>query len=645
MAPKTLLAHVLISRQPVLRTSIKYHPSPILSVLAMQREVHKKMITYGISAILLAVLFTAVIFHIGIQPFYKPSSLPLDTFSSFEELENFLITNVEQAKNLEEKGWIPLLQGGEATRMDSETYGVTEAAPEYSETNLQVAGVDEADTVKTDGEYLYVISNNTIIILKAYPPEKAQILSRILLNETYNAQIYIDEDKLAVLGNNYAVAPTYRLYPYPYLGNTFLRVYDISNKSKPILTRTMDLNGTLSGSRRIGDYIYLAVNQPALQSKVGQTEQEVTLPKIYSDGTLIEIQATEVRYVNMTDIFYYFTTIIAVNIQNDTQEPTYEPFLTGSTATMYVSASNMYLTMPNNNVWILAAEVAARQDETLIYRVKLDNENILCEAQGAISGYILNQFSMDEYDNIFRVATTTWTHEGTKNNLYTLNMTLHTIGKLEDLAPRERIYSARFIGDRCYLVTFRQVDPFYVIDLKTPTEPKVLGYLKIPGFSGYLHPYDEQHIIGIGKQDGNVKLSLFNVTDVTKPTEAADPFIISASWSDTPVLRNHKAFLFAKSKQLLVLPISTNFPVFTDGKYYTTNHHQGAYVFNITLEGGFKLKGTITHQPVTSTTHYIEYSYEVQRTLYIENTLYTISEAKIKMNTLDTLQPINEIEL
>lgn len=609
----------------------------------MQREVHKKMITYGISAILLAVLFTAVIFQLGIKPFYKPTSLPLDTFSSFEELENFLITNIEQAKNLEEKGWIPLLQGGEATRMASETYGATEAAPEYSPTNIQVAGVDEADTVKTDGEYLYVISNNTIIILKAYRPETAQILSKITLNETYNAQIYVDEDKLAVLGNNYAVAPTYRLYPY--LGNTFLRVYDISDKSKPILTRTMDLNGTLSGSRRIGGYIYLAVNQPALQSRVGQTEQEVTLPKIYSDGTLIEIQATEVRYVNMTDIFYYFTTIIAVNIQNDTQEPTYEPFLTGSTATMYVSASNIYLTMPNNNVWILAAEVAARQDETLIYRVKLDNENILCEAQGAISGYILNQFSMDEYDNIFRVATTTWTNEGTKNNLYTLNMTLHTIGKLEGLAPRERIYSARFIGDRCYLVTFRQVDPFYVIDLKTPTEPKVLGYLKIPGFSGYLHPYDEQHIIGIGKQDGNVKLSLFNVTDVTKPTEAADPFIISASWSDTPVLRDHKAFLFAKSKQLLALPISTNFPVFKDGKYYTTNHHQGAYVFNITLEGGFKLKGTITHQPITSTTHYIEYHHQVQRTLYIGNTLYTISEARIKMNTLDTLQPINEIEL
>ncbi len=614
-----------------------------MCVLAMQREVHKKMITYGISGLLLAVLFTAAIFHLVIQPFYEPTFLPLDTFSSFEELENFLMTNVEQAKNLEEKGWIPLLQGGEATRMDSETYGATEAASDYSPTNIQVAGVDEADTVKTDGEYLYVISNNTIIILKAYPPEAAQILSKITLNETYNTQIYIDQDKLAVLGNNYVVAPTYRLYPY-YLGNTFLRVYDISNRSKPLLTRTMGLNGTLSGSRRIGDYIYLAVNQPALQSKVGQTEQEVTLPKIYSDDTLIEVQATEVRYVNMTDIFYYFTTIIAVNIQNDTQEPTYEPFLIGSTATMYVSARNMYLTMPNNNMWLLA-EVAARQDETLIYRVKLDQENILCEAQGAISGYILNQFSMDEYDNIFRVATTTWTNEGTKNNIYTLNMTLHTIGKLEGLAPGERIYSARFIGNRCYLVTFRQVDPFYVIDLKTPTKPKVLGYLKIPGFSGYLHPYDEQHIIGIGKQDSNVKLSLFNVTDVTAPTEAVDSFIISASWSDTPVLQDHKAFLFAKSKQLLVLPISTHFTVFKDGKYYTTNHYQGAYIFNITLEEGFKLKGTITHHPLTSTTYYIEYRHQVQRTFYIKNTLYTISEARIKMNTLDTLQPINEIEL
>jgi inhibitor of cysteine peptidase len=480
---------------------------------------------------------------------------------------------------------------------------------------------------------LYVVSNNTIFIVKAYPPETAQILSKIPLNQSYNTKIYIDEDKLAVLGSNsWYMEQTYRYYyPYSWSDKAFLKIYDISNRSQPTLTRNLRLNGSISGSRRIDDYIYIAVYQSAIQPKNDTLEQEVILPKIQSNDTLIEVQATEVRYVNMTDSLYYFTTIISVNIQDDAQEPTYESFLTGSTSTMYVSRTNMYLVMANNNMWIRAAKVGQRQDETLIYRVKLDQSDIVCEAYGAIPGYVLNQFSMDEYDGIFRVATTRWTNEGTKNNVYTLNMTLHTIGKLEDLAPGEQIYSARFIADRCYLVTFRQIDPFYVIDLETPTKPKILGYLKIPGFSGYLHPYDSQHIIGVGMQDGNVKLSLFNVTDVTTPTETAK-YIISASWSNTPVLNEHKAFLFSETKQLLALPI-------------TTQNSQGAYIFNITLNEGFKLKGSITHRPPTSTSSYVEYSHQVQRIIFIENTLYTISQAKIKMNHLDALQLLNEIDL
>jgi inhibitor of cysteine peptidase len=599
----------------------------------MQREVNKKIITYGISAILLAVLFTTVIFHLGIQPFYTPSIIPLNTFSSFEELENFLKTNVEQATALKEEGLTPLLQGGDQTRANSDTWETLDATSDYSQTNVQVEGVDEADTVKTDGEYLYVVSNNTIFIVKAYPPETAQILSKIPLNQSYNTKIYIDEDKLAVLGSNsWYMEQTYRYYyPYSWSDKAFLKIYDISNRSQPTLTRNLRLNGSISGSRRIDDYIYIAVYQSAIQPKNDTLEQEVILPKIQSNDTLIEVQATEVRYVNMTDSLYYFTTIISVNIQDDAQEPTYESFLTGSTSTMYVSRTNMYLVMANNNMWIRAAKVGQRQDETLIYRVKLDQSDIVCEAYGAIPGYVLNQFSMDEYDGIFRVATTRWTNEGTKNNVYTLNMTLHTIGKLEDLAPGEQIYSARFIADRCYLVTFRQIDPFYVIDLETPTKPKILGYLKIPGFSGYLHPYDSQHIIGVGMQDGNVKLSLFNVTDVTTPTETAK-YIISASWSNTPVLNEHKAFLFSETKQLLALPI-------------TTQNSQGAYIFNITLNEGFKLKGSITHRPPTSTSSYVEYSHQVQRIIFIENTLYTISQAKIKMNHLDALQLLNEIDL
>ena len=166
--------------------------------------------------------------------------------------------------------------------------------------------------------------------------------------------------------------------------------------------------------------------------------------------------------------------------------------------------------------------------------------------------------------------------------------------------------------------------------------------MKIPGFSGYLHPYNENHIIGIGKQDNNVKLSLFNVTNVTAPTETAK-FIVSGDWSDSTVLTDHRAFLFDESKQLLVLPVSIGFFKVKDNEYYTTNYWQGAYVFNITLSDGFALRGNVTHQE--NGVGGWESSYRVKRALYIENVLYTMSDKRIKVNSLEDLALLREIEL
>jgi len=597
----------------------------------LQRENKKKTVTYGITAVLLAVLFATICFNLGVQQYIPPVVLGLETFSSYEELENFLKTNIKQAKNFGEQYSSTFSRGGEVMSLDAE------AAPAHSTTNIQVAGVDEADIVKTDGEYLYVVSSNNVYILKAHPPRQAKVLSKITLNETYNVNIYVNGSKLAVLGNHFAPIGTY----YTYTGEASIKIYDISDKTSPDLTRNLSLNGTLSGSRMIGNYIYATANQLAVQSNNNKTDF-VILPKISLGDTVKEVQATEIRYINVPDVSYYFTTVIAVNIINDAQEPTHETFLTGSTACMYVSQSNMYLAVPNTSIWLLSAEISGTQDKTFIYRVRLDEEKIVCEAEGSVSGYVLNQFSMDEYNGFFRIATTKWTNTGSQNNLFVLNMSLNIVGELPNLAPSERIYSARFMSDRCYLVTFKQVDPFFVIDLSNPTEPKVLGYLKIPGFSGYLHPYDENHIIGIGKQDNNVKLSLFNVTNVTAPTETAK-FIVSGDWSDSTVLTDHKAFLFDESKQLLVLPVSIDFIKVKDNEYYTTNYWQGAYVFNITLSDGFALRGNVAHQE--NGVGGWESSYQVKRALYIENVLYTMSDKKIKINSLEDLALLKEIEL
>jgi uncharacterized secreted protein with C-terminal beta-propeller domain len=199
------------------------------------------------------------------------------------------------------------------------------------------------------------------------------------------------------------------------------------------------------------------------------------------------------------------------------------------------------------------------------------------------------------------------------------------------------------MGSRVYLVTFIQIDPFFVIDLSNPTAPEVLGYLKIKGFSGYLHPYDENHIIGVGKQDNNVKLSLFDVTNVTAPTEATPPYIAKASWSDTSVLEDHKAFLFDKSKQLLALPISISGATWLNDTYYNNGFWQGEYVFNISLTNGFVLKGNVTHQ--RTNVEQWDGSYWVKRALYIDNVLYTVSDKMIKMNSLVDLSLLKEVLL
>ena len=671
----------------------------------MQREIKRKTLTYGIGALFLAFLLTSIVYNFGLsnnitpepgpqpqptipsepsipsepqpeptpepnvpsEPYTPPEpNLPLDpdptpspepdtpiefsnlkTFSNQQELENFLKIGMEQAEQFQTYPQFNLIGGTqrETLAMDSLT---SEAKSDYSTTNIQVEGVDEADIVKSDGEFLYVVSGSTIYIMKVYPPNQAEILSKIELNITYGAQIYLNEEKLVIIGNHnwyytygtreeIAIADqAMTIGPYMYNEEMFVKVYDVSDRSNPVLSRTIFVNGTLTGSRMIGEYVYFVTNQPIMQPTSNKTEIDILLPTISGDHNK-EIQPDEIRYVDVPDLYYRLTTIIAVNVINDANEPTYESFLTGHTTNMYVSLNNMYLVVPNTNIWILRDNGNEIRDETLIYRIKLDQETIITMAEGSISGSILNQFSMDEYNNFFRVATTEWTFEGSINNLFVMNMTMNVVGKLEGLAEGERIYSARFMGERCYLVTFRQVDPFYVIDVANPTEPTVLGYLKIPGFSGYLHPFDQNHIIGIGKEDNNLKLSLFDVTDVSTPTETAK-YTVDADWSDSMALWDHKAFLFDKSKQLLSLPVSVNYyQTLVPGTYW-----QGAYMFDVSLERGFTLEGNVTHRNLVDQ---FEYGLEVKRILYIDNVLYTVSEKLVKMNNLESLSYIDQIEL
>jgi uncharacterized secreted protein with C-terminal beta-propeller domain len=388
----------------------------------------------------------------------------------------------------------------------------------------------------------------------------------------------------------------------------------------------------------------------------------VILPTIYSNDSAKEIPATEIYYSNVSDAYLAYSMFVALNVQNASEEPTNMTVLMGQASNMYVSLNNTYVTFPNTD------------GGTTICRIHMDNSNLTATAQGEVPGQVLNQFSMDEYGDYFRVATTTWTEEVQNvmitnprstpivsnvqsTNVYVLDMNLKIVGMLENISVGENFHSARFVGDRCYLVTFQQTDPLFVVDLSDPTSPKVLGNLTVSGYSDYLQPYDENHLIGIGKETAQaeseyfawyqgIKIAIFDVTNVTNPVQMWN-VTIGDRGSDSPALYDQKALLFDKQMDLLVIPVtvaeinqsqSNEVP----DNVYGTQVWQGVYVYNITLADGLVLKGNITH---AETPGLPPNTLFVTRALYIGNILYTISQGKIELNSLVDLSLLKEISL
>ncbi|MGB9694211.1 MAG: beta-propeller domain-containing protein, partial [Fervidobacterium sp.] len=388
----------------------------------MQREIKKRVYVYGFAAVLLAILLGSLCYNLEVNlQFGKPNQptppietspqqplTALKTFSSYDELRSFLAnTSIVPGEFL---FFGPL---------DYKVLGVYPLGPEvrtanieYSTTNVQVAGVDEADIVKTDGEYIYVVSGNNVSILKAYPTEEAGLVSKIVYNDMCPVGIFVSQshDRLAVLGCEYFIPKFY--YGYYYVNiKTRIDLYDVSNKTNPVFLKNFTISGSYFNSRMIGDYVYFVVSQPAYI-----IYDTVILPKIYTKEGIKEINATEIYYHNVTEDYYLYTTIVAFNIQNATEEATYKTIMLGETSCMYVSLNNVYITFRET------------YENTTIYRIRIENNTITPEAVGSVLGHPLNQFSMDEYNSYFRIATTAWVNGVPQNNLYMLDMNLSIIG-------------------------------------------------------------------------------------------------------------------------------------------------------------------------------------------------------------------------
>ncbi len=546
-------------------------------------------------------------------------------------------------------GAIPLR--AEAKMDESADSAKEEAAtnsPSHSDTNSQVEGVGEGDMTVTNGKYIATSKWEELSLIKVDKDS-----AKVIYQEKYDGsieEIYITEDKLITIATEYEdLRNEEGDYFFGGIDNTRVRIYDITG-DKPVLKTDKKFSGYFRTARLIDDKLYLVSNKSFYLYRNMPVPVADVIPYVKDEMTGMK------NLKEIEDIYYLpgyvspnFTNLACLNI--DTGASKFDSYL-GNCDTVYASKNAIYLAEQSYHYEITkeAEQFLPRyKTETNIYKFALEGENIVYKAEGKVDGEIVNQFSLDEYNGNFRIATTTgnsWDEtDEQKNHLFILDKDLNEIGSVKDLAKGERIYSTRFNGDKAYMVTFKNVDPLFVIDCKDPKNPEVLGYLKIPGFSTYMHMLDENHILGFGSDTkeekdritrAGFKISLFDVTDPKNPKEVKSE-VIGKEGTYSELEYNHKALMISLKKGILSFPIA----VASDTPYVTK--FQGSYVYNVS-ENDFSYKGNI-EQSYATKSEKDNYEYQLKRTLYIGDYLYSLSDVDMIITDLNTMEKVATIEI
>ena len=517
----------------------------------------------------------------------------------------------------------------------------TEGPTDYTKTNTQVSGVDEPDMMKTDGVYTYHVEGKSLFITKIWPADELTLQSKLDLG-SYANNLFFDEEKqkLFIFSEYYenfqestkdssdpdieteassedSLELSDSLF-YPGSSYTLLITVDIENKQDPQISKKQFFPGYYRDARKIDDQIFFFLSEydmyptgiswdynydDSLSEKKKSLEESYEKNKKfistqnYDDLILRsyeeegekknyqDIDCTEIHFPEVSQE-YGRTRIVSLNTSTESYD---ESILMSASSQIYASLESLYL-LGNHYRSYLTEEDAL--SVSYIHRFTLSDNVTKYVGSGIVDGYLLNQFSADEYNGHFRIATTvqykstsTSTTEPdtpvTSDEIFSQNTVnrvtilkleedyLKIVGETEDLAEGERIYSARFMGEKGYVVTFRQVDPLFTLDLSDPENPKVLGELKIPGFSSYIHPISESHLLTIGRdvdeetgRQGGIKLSLFDVSDMENPVEASVYLEDSDSWSEASW--DHHAFTYYPKKRMLAIPLES----------YSSNRYQ-----------------------------------------------------------------------
>ena len=486
----------------------------------------------------------------------------------------------------------PAAAGDAKTEMAAEAPATTAGGLDYSETNVQVKGVDEADIVKTDGSYIYYVAGNQLNILKPDGAATRLVSSTALSGDDcwwgYNSVMFLLNNRLMIITQSFNtvwVNDASGRYETN-TDQTSAVIYDVSNPEKPLQVVSLGQSGSYVSSRMIGDYVYLVTSQYIYNPVRGTP---ITYIPATTDGAESKLLAPADLYIGGNPQSAAYTVIGSVNLKSGANFTSAKAVF-GGTSELYANADHLLLAFSRYDEETLPiapdkdgknVQITRSSSSTDLVLLGLAEGQITKLAGGNVPGSLLNQFSMDEYKGVFRVVTTlnsweqriytdgvdTYEYDSTSANaLYTLDLDLNVLGKIENLAKDEFVKSVRFDGSIGYFVTFRQVDPLFAVDLSNPASPRILDTLKIPGFSEYLHVFRDNLLLGIGyNADENtgrmqgVKLSMFDTSDKANVREV-NTAKVDASW--TVVGSNHKAILVDAEKNLIAFPADSNYYIY-----------------------------------------------------------------------------------
>lgn len=618
----------------------------------------------------------------------------LEKFSSAQDLEQYLREqyrnqNRTQYTTRNTLGWLFTPAAAPTGGAAAEDAADGTSNDDYSTTNVQEAGVDEGDIVKNDATYLYIIHvpqplyyatepwdaggaridmavatqasqyDSELRIVQAIPATGMAVKSRLDLPGTVE-EVYLRGDRLIAVGGRYDRGT-----------ETIISVVDVTDRANPVILKTLAVEGTLSTSRLIEERLHVVLQlypdvaiagdgddpvsdgestpgSPGAAAKAQTASDVSTLEQMIPDMVVVSSDGTSAQqdvvewdevYRPLSPAGYMMTIILTMDVDDLTQELK-KTAVVGSTDTVYASTGALYLARTDYDY-----QGNRSVETTVISMLALQDEGAVYVGGGSVPGWLLNRFSLSEYQGYLRLATTigrsgAWSGQQSSNNVYVLKAqdgSLDIVGRLEGLAPGEQIFSARFLGNRGFLVTFVQVDPLFTIDLSDPANPVAVGELKVPGYSDYIHPLGENHLLTIGKdsltENGTpwyqgVQVSVFDVTNFAAPVQV-DVEIFGERGTESEALHDPHAFSYYAPAEMLAVPIQLAENAGVEPWDYGQTTFDGLYLLHVTTAGIEQL----ARIAMRSASQYGDYWYwgnDWTRGVFIGDYVYAVSSDKVR---------------